>query len=63
MKSESKTVAPEVVEAVFAKEALLKSKRYEDRRDALSFLLHDGESYSHAQVEKILNDYYGKVVG
>lgn len=41
----------------FTKEAILKSKRWAYRRDALSFLLEDGKEYSHADVETILNDY------
>lgn len=41
----------------FTKEAILKSKRWAFRRDALSFLLEDGKEYSHEDVENILNDY------
>lgn len=41
----------------FTKEAILKSKRWAFRRDALSFLLDDGREYSHEDVETILNDY------
>jgi hypothetical protein len=41
----------------FSKEAILKSKRWANRRDALSFLLKDGEEYSHEDVMNILNDY------
>jgi hypothetical protein len=44
----------------FAKDALLKSKRFRDRRDALTFLLEDGREYTAPEVEKILNDYYTK---
>jgi len=43
--------------AAFTKEAILKSKRWADRRDALSFLLKDGEEYTHKDVDNILNDY------
>lgn len=46
-----------VVEPTFFKESLLKSKRYSNRRDALSFLLKDGESYTFNQVDKILDDF------
>lgn len=42
---------------IFPKEAILKSRRYADRRDALSFLLKDGEEYSHEDVANILSDY------
>lgn len=41
----------------FSKEAILKSKRWANRRDALSFLLTDGKEYSHEDVTNILNDY------
>lgn len=44
----------------FEKEALLKSRRFRDRRDALTFLLEDGKEYAIPEVEKILNDYYLK---
>ena len=40
----------------FSKEALLKCKRWADRRDALSALLKDDTEYSHKDVENILND-------
>ena len=41
----------------FSKEALLKCKRWADRRDALSVLLKDDAEYSHKDVENILNDF------
>jgi len=41
----------------FFKSAILKSVRYSNRRDALSFLLNDDESYTLEQVDKILDDY------
>lgn len=48
----------ETVESTtYFKESLLKSKRYSNRKDALSFLLEDGESYTFEQVDKILDDY------
>lgn len=54
---EAKTETAEVKADVFTKEAILKSKRFSHRRDALSFLLKDDESYSFEQIESILNDY------
>lgn len=42
---------------MFSKDAILKSKRWTHRRDALSFLLDDGKEYSHEDVESILNNY------
>lgn len=51
------TVEKVVESTTYFKESLLKSKRYSNRRDALSFLLEDGESYTFEQVDKILDDY------
>lgn len=51
------TVEKVVESTTYFKESLLKSKRYSNRRDALSFLLKDGESYTFEQVDKILGDY------
>ena len=55
---EAKVEAP----PVFQKEQVLKSKRYANRRDALSFLLEDGKDYTLAQIDGILETYMkGKV--
>lgn len=56
------TVETVEIEPSYTKGAILKSKRYAERVDALSFLLHDGESYTHEQVENILKNYYEKEV-
>lgn len=56
----AETVEPVKAADVFPKESILKSKRFSHRRDALSFLLKDGKSYTFEQVETILNDYYMK---
>lgn len=56
-KIETAETVETVVEPTFFKESLLKSKRYSNRRDALSFLLKDGESYTFNQVDKILDDF------
>lgn len=46
----------------FSKESILNSKRFSYRKDALSFLLEDGETYTFDQVEKILDNFMkGKV--
>lgn len=59
MKKDALNVEAAVAETpvAFTKEAILKSKRWNYRRDALSFLLDDGKTYSHEDVETILNDY------
>ena len=51
------TPVPAPAEIAFTKEAIMKSKRWAYRRDALSFLLEDGKEYTHQDVETILNDY------
>ncbi|BDH60142.1 hypothetical protein MTP04_02720 [Lysinibacillus sp. PLM2] len=51
-------VIKEVTSFKFTKSQLLKSRKYVDRRDALSALLKDDETYSHAQVEQILENFY-----
>lgn len=63
----SKTIKNETVETVetvatVSKESIMISKRYANRRDALSFLLKDGEYYTLEQVENILNDFYNERV-
>ncbi|WP_277680021.1 hypothetical protein [Gracilibacillus dipsosauri] len=45
-------------EVKYTKQQLLKSKRYVNRQDALTALLNDDKTYSHQDVEKILNDFY-----
>ncbi len=56
-KDDVQNVQAAIAPDTFTKEAILKSKRWAYRRDALSFLLEDGKEYSHADVETILNDY------
>jgi hypothetical protein len=46
----------------FGKEQILKSRRYEERRDLLAALLKDGERYSHADVQALVDGFMkGKV--
>ncbi|WP_346234499.1 hypothetical protein MKY04_12600 [Lysinibacillus telephonicus] len=51
-----------VIESVaslkFTKQQLLKSKKYVDRRDVLNALLKDHVTYTHKEVEKLLNEFY-----
>lgn len=42
----------------FTKEQLLKSQKYAHRRAALSAILKDGEQYTHAAVDSLLNQFY-----
>ena len=52
----------EAAAVTFTKEQLVTAKRYANRRDALCVLLEDGKQYTHADVEKALEDYMkGKV--
>ena len=49
-------------ETAFGKEQLISSKRYADKRDALTVLLSDGKMYTLSETDKILNDFMkGKV--
>lgn len=52
----------ETVEPVasFTKDSIMRSQRFSNRRDALSFLLKDDESYTLEQVEGILNNFYNE---
>ena len=45
------------VESLFSKDQLLKSKRYQHRRDLLETMLDSEKTYSHAEVEKITNNF------
>ncbi len=65
-KTDEKTIVDAPVKAAapvrYPKDKLLQSKQYKHRRDALSFLLKDGETYTFEQVDKLLNYFMkGKV--
>ena len=45
------------IEDVFSKEQILQSKKYRDRRDLLSVLLTDQESYSFKAVDDIIRKF------
>ena len=45
------------IEDVFSKEQILQSKKYRDRRDLLSVLLTDQESYSFKAVDDIIKKF------
>ena len=55
-KDESKETVQEV-ESKFSKDQLLKSVRYQHQCDLLSALLGDKETYSHSDVERIINNF------
>lgn len=56
-KVESQTFE-QIEQAKFTKNQLVKSKRYANCRDALSALLKDDETYTHEEVERILENFY-----
>ena len=61
-KNEKKHETAPVSAATFSKEQLLKSKKYADRRDALSVLLSNDKMYTLSDVDKILTEFMkGKV--
>ena len=46
----------------FSKQQILKSMKYQSRRDVLTALLKDDKKYSHTEIEQILDDFMkGKV--
>lgn len=46
----------------FTKEQLLNSVRYSGRKDALSVLLEEKKTYTHKEVELVLNKFLKKKV-
>ena len=46
--------------AKFTKEQILKSKRYQHRRDLLTVLLKDNGQYSHDDVDKLIDVFMMK---
>lgn len=59
---EKKSETVTAKEAVFSKSQLISSKRYADKKDALSVLLSDDKTYSVSETDRILNDFLkGKV--
>jgi len=55
--SKTKTGAQE---PSFSKDHILKMDRYIERRDLLSVLLNEDESYTHEEVAKVISDYFEK---
>ncbi|MEA5084355.1 MAG: hypothetical protein VB018_09395 [Lachnospiraceae bacterium] len=50
-------VESEVTEPKFTKAQLMGSKKHTDNRDLLNALLTEGESYSHSEVTKLIEDF------
>ena len=60
MENEEKTEA--VKETKFTKEQILKCARYSGKRDILSVILNDGESYGHKELQNAVEKFLkGKV--
>lgn len=53
---------PAAEETKYTKTALVRSGRFEARRDLLTAILDDGEMYTIAEAEKKINDYLNKEV-
>lgn len=51
-------VKNEAQEPSFTKEHILRMNRYVERRDLLSVLLDNDESYTHEEVAEIIEDYF-----
>ena len=61
-KNEKKNETATASASAFSKEQLLNSKKYADRRDALSVLLKDDKMYTISETDKILTEFMkGKV--
>ncbi|SDF61883.1 hypothetical protein [Sporomusa acidovorans] len=46
----------------FTKQQIISAKRYAERRDLLNVLLADDGSYTHDQVEKLMDEFMKKGV-
>lgn len=46
-----------VTAAAYSKAQLMTSQRYADRRDLLAALLEEDKTYTHDQVETLVNSY------
>jgi hypothetical protein len=63
MAKEKPVVNDSVPVATFTKQQLLKSKKYDEKKDLINALLVDDRSYSMAEVEETLDGFLkGKVV-
>ena len=60
-KGESKEIVREA-EPKFTKDQLVRSMRYQNRRDLLSALLDGGGTYSHSDVERIIGEFMKRTV-
>lgn len=49
-------------EALFAKEQLLKSKKYTDKKDLLNVLLEEGKTYTAKAVDDLIDSFLKKEV-
>ena len=56
-KQKNGDVAETIVTVKFTKTQLMGSKKYADNRDLLNALLTEGESYSHSEVAKLIEDF------
>lgn len=59
---ETETAPEQPKEHRFTKEQLLNSVRYSGRKDALSVLLEEKKTYTHKEVELVLNKFLKKKV-
>lgn len=56
-KSDTVEAVEQAVEPVFTKQQLVKSKRFENRRDALNALLDDSKSYTINQAQAVIDKF------
>ncbi len=54
--------SPDAEAASYTKDQLLRSKKYAARRDLLGALLEDGKTYTAAQVDREINQFFKRKV-
>ena len=58
----SETTAKATAAARYSKDKFLAGKAYQGQRDLLSALLEDGQTYTKAEVDKLIKNYLKKGV-
>lgn len=61
-KEEKIEIKEKVVEKKFSKEAILKSRKFIDKKTLLKVLLKENEMYSISETNKIVDEYLNKEV-
>lgn len=62
MKEENISIKQEKPETTYSKAQLVKSQRYKNQRDIISFLLSDNKCYTFKEVNELISDFLRKGV-